>query len=193
MRRQELHCWNCGEDGHGMYFCPQPRRYAGNNQGRGPARQVTPPRDRPQAPAPPPPPIVPQQVLRRPPQPVAEVPPLPEEAGERAVNVIQLESKGKEKVAEPEIVAVKRTAAKKARYSEEARGPPSSMDIEEEGTSKSAKRKKRTSSRRKITIKDFQLGMKEEPYDLVKDVSSQGPNLSWPQFLHLSPKMRWQW
>ena len=131
-----------------------------------------------------------QQVLRRPPQLVAEVPPLPEEAHERAVNVIQLESKGKEKVVEPEIVAVKRTAAKKARFSEEASGPPSSMDTEEEGTSKSAKRKKRTSPRRKITIKDFQLGMKEEPYDLVKDVSSQGPKLSWPQFLHLSPKMR---
>ena len=67
------------------------------------------------------------------------------------------------------------------------------MDTEEEGTSKSAKRKKRTSSRRKISIKDFQLGSKEEPYDLVKDVSSQGPKLSWPQFLHLSPKMRRQW
>ena len=23
-RRQELHCWNCGENGHGMYFCPHP-------------------------------------------------------------------------------------------------------------------------------------------------------------------------
>ena len=45
-RRQEHTCWNCGEDRHGMYFCPQPRRYAGNNQGRGPARQVTPPWDR---------------------------------------------------------------------------------------------------------------------------------------------------
>ena len=109
---------------------------------------------------------------------MAEVPPLPEEADERAVNVIQLESKGKEKVVEAESVAVKRTAAKRARFSEEASGPPSSMDTEEEGTSKSAKRKKRTNSRRKITIRDFQLGMKEEPYDLVKDVSSQGPNLS---------------
>ena len=54
------------------------------------------------------------QVLRRPPQPVAEIPPLPEETDERAANVIQLESKGKEKVMEPEIIAVKRTAAKKA-------------------------------------------------------------------------------
>ena len=88
---------------------------------------------------------------------------MPEEAGERAVNVIQLESKGKEKVAEPEIMPVKRTAAKKARVSEDASGPPASMDTEEEGTSKGAKRKKRTSSRRKITIKDFPLGWKEEP------------------------------
>ena len=67
------------------------------------------------------------------------------------------------------------------------------MDIEEEGTSKGAKRKKRTSSQRKITIKDFPLGSREDPYDLVKDVSSQGPKLSWPQLLHLSPKMRQQW
>ena len=86
--------------------------------------------------------------------------------------MIQLESKGKEKVMEPNIIAVKRAAAKKARFSEEVTGPPSSMDTEEEGTSKSAKRKKRTSSQRKITIKDFQLGLKEEPYYLVKDVNS---------------------
>ena len=74
---------------------------------------------------------------------------MPEEASERAVNVIQLESKGKEKVTEPEIIAVKRTAAKKSQFSEEASGPPSSMDTKEEGTSKGAeraKRKKRTSS-----------------------------------------------
>ena len=101
--------------------------------------------------------------------------------------MIQLESKGKEKVMDPEIIAVKKVAVKKAQFSEEVTGPPSSMDTKEEGTSKSAKRKKRTISQRKITIKDFQLGLKEEPYDLVKDVSSQGPKLSWPQFLHLSP------
>ena len=110
---------------------------------------MTLPRDRPQAPAPPPPPIVQPQVLRPPPQLVAP------ETNERAVNVIQLESKGKEKVMEPEIIGVKRTTAKKARFSEEVIGPPSSMDTKEEGTSKGAKRKKRTSSQRKITIKDF--------------------------------------
>ena len=49
-RRQDYFCYNCGEVGHGMYFCPHPRRHPGNGQGRGPRRQVTPPRDRPQAP-----------------------------------------------------------------------------------------------------------------------------------------------
>ena len=91
---------------------------------------------------------------------------------------------------EPEIMPVKRMAAKKAQVSKDVIGPPASMDTEEEGTSKGAKRKKRASSRRKITIKDFPLGSKEDPYDLVEDVSSQGPKLTWPQLLHLSPKMR---
>ena len=80
---------------------------------------------------------------------------MPEEADERAVNVIQLESKGKEKVTEPKIIAVNKAAAKKARFSEEASGAHSSMDTDEEGTSKGAKTKKGTSSQRKITIKDF--------------------------------------
>ena len=80
---------------------------------------------------------------------------MPKEAGERAINVIQLETKGKEKMMEQEVMPIKRTAAKKTRLSEAASGPPSSMDTEEEGTSKGAKRKKRTSSRRKITIKNF--------------------------------------
>ena len=79
---------------------------------------------------------------------------------------------------------------KKARVSNKVIGSPESMETEEEGTSKGKKRKKRASTQRKITIKDFPLGSKEEPYDLVKDVNSQGPRLTWPQLLHLSPKMR---
>ena len=66
------------------------------------------------------------------------------------------------------------------------------METKDEGTSKK-KRKKRASTQRKITIKYFLLGSKEDPYDLVKDVSSQGPKLTWPQLLHLSPKMRQHW
>ena len=54
-------------------------------------------------------------------------------------------------------------AAKKARVSEDVTGPLASMDTKEEGTSKGAKRKKRASSQRKITIKDFPLSSKEDP------------------------------
>ncbi|MCO5607231.1 hypothetical protein L7F22_061424 [Adiantum nelumboides] len=81
-QRRDYFCYNCGEEGHGMYFCPHPRNF--NAQaGRG-RQQVTPPRARP------PPQIQPQilqnpqmvaqpQVLQHPgaPQPVAEIPPLP--------------------------------------------------------------------------------------------------------------------
>ena len=90
---------------------------------------------------------------------------------------------------EPDVMPIK-----KARVSEEVTGPPASVMMEEEGTSKDAKkRKKRSSRRRKITIKDFPLGEREEPYNMIEDMSSQGPKLTWPQLLHLSPKMRWQW
>ncbi|MCO5608805.1 hypothetical protein L7F22_063022 [Adiantum nelumboides] len=90
-QRRDYFCYNCGEEGHGMYFCPHPRNF--NAQaGRG-RQQVTPPRARP------PPQIQPQilqnpqmvaqpQVLQRSeaPQPVAEIPPLPNnnEAATRA-------------------------------------------------------------------------------------------------------------
>ena len=105
-------------------------------------------------------------------------------AKERAVNVIQLEVKGKEKMKKPEVMPIK-----KARVSEEVTGPLASVMMEEEGTSKDAKkRKKRSSTRRKITIKDFPLGEREEPYNMIEDVCSQGPKLTWPQLLHLSPK-----
>ena len=112
-----------------------------------------------------------------------------EEAGERAIDVIHLEAKVKEKMKEPRVVPIERSKMKKAQVSEEVTRPLASMEIEEEGTSKK-KRKKRASTQRKITIKDFFLGSKEEPYDLIEDICSQGPKLTWPQLLHLSPKMR---
>ncbi|MCO5578754.1 hypothetical protein L7F22_032599 [Adiantum nelumboides] len=81
-QRRDYFCYNCGEEGHGMYFCPHPRNFNAH-AGRG-RQQVTPPRARP------PPQIQPQilqnpqmvaqpQVLQRSvsPQPVAEIPPLP--------------------------------------------------------------------------------------------------------------------
>ena len=131
--------------------------YFGNGQGRGPRRQLIPPRDRPQAPAQPQSqPIKQPQVMRHAPQAAVAIPPLPEEADERAVNVIQLESKGKEKIKELEVIPVKKTRVKKALVSKEVTGPPASMETDEEGTLE-RKRKKRSSTRRKITIKDFPL------------------------------------
>ncbi|MCO5567935.1 hypothetical protein L7F22_021631 [Adiantum nelumboides] len=81
-QRRDYFCYNCGEEGHGMYFCPHPKNF--NAQaGRG-RQQVTPPRARP-------PPQIQPQILQNPqmvaqpqvlqcsvsPQPVAEIPPLP--------------------------------------------------------------------------------------------------------------------
>ncbi|MCO5596491.1 hypothetical protein L7F22_050554 [Adiantum nelumboides] len=88
----EYVCYNCGEVGNGMYFCPHPRCYQGNgNHRRAPRQQVTPPRARPpngQQNAPVAPPI---QILRPPPPPPqtpAEIPPLPSGGEDRAVSVI---------------------------------------------------------------------------------------------------------
>ena len=59
---------------------------------------------------------------------------------------------------------------------------------EEVGTNK---RKK--GSTRWINIDDFLLGRGSNVYDLVVDESAQGPSITWPQLLHLLPKLRPQW
>ena len=122
---------------------------------------MTPPRDRTQALVQPQlAPVEQPQILRRPPHATAAIPPLPEEASERAVNVIHLEAKGKEKVKEPKVMPFERSKIKKSGVSEEVTGPSTSMETKEEGTSKK-KRKKRASTQRKITIKDFFLCSKK--------------------------------
>ncbi|MCO5584607.1 hypothetical protein L7F22_038538 [Adiantum nelumboides] len=101
---QEYHCYNCSENGHGMYYCPYPRRI-GNF--RGPRNQVSPPRERQQQQPPfpiqqaPPvqilrPPVQPQpqQPPPSPPPPIAPIPPLPIPEN-RVVNVISLDDKVK--------------------------------------------------------------------------------------------------
>ena len=104
-----------------MSYCPYPRNYEAIQTRRG--QQLTPPRARP---PPPPlqgpilqqPPMVQPQIIRPPmaPQPVMEIPPLPSNnGGERAVNIIRLEDKGKEKMKEPVVMQIK-----KARFSGEA-------------------------------------------------------------------------
>ena len=110
--------------------------------------------------------------MRHPPQAIAEIPPLLEELNERAVNVIQLESNGKEKLEKLELMPIKRVQVRKNSIE-----PPASMEMGE-GTTSGKKRKKRSSTQWKITIKDFPLGVAEEPYDVVEDVTSQGPKLT---------------
>ncbi|MCO5561924.1 hypothetical protein L7F22_015550 [Adiantum nelumboides] len=93
--RREYQCHNYGEDEHGMYFCPYPRGY-GNALPRGPQQQVSPLRMRR-----PPMPMCEQQqqpqqhqtiqILRQStyapvPQPATEVPPLPHDGVEQAMN-----------------------------------------------------------------------------------------------------------
>ena len=84
---REFLCYNCGETRHGMYCCPHPRRNPVDAYPpRRPRQQVSPPRDRP----PPAPPLQPIQILRphAPPQPQAQIPPLPAIQEDRAVNVL---------------------------------------------------------------------------------------------------------
>ncbi|MCO5551814.1 hypothetical protein L7F22_005317 [Adiantum nelumboides] len=171
-----------------MYFCPYPREY-GNAPPRGPQQQISPPRMRP-------PPMSmcdqqqqqPIQILRQStyapvPQPTTEVPSLPRDGVERAMNVISCEDKGEEKIMEAEAMPGKQaTVAKESRQ----------MTTNDGADKKEKERKKKASmSRRKIGIIKFQV--KSKPHDLIEEVQRQEPKLTWPQLLHLSPRMRRQW
>ncbi|MCO5611422.1 hypothetical protein L7F22_065675 [Adiantum nelumboides] len=205
---QEYHCYNCDENGHGMYYCPHQRRIANY---RGPRNQVSPPRETQQRQPPFPiqqePPV---QILRSPvqpqpqqspppPPPIAPIPhlPIPEN---RVVNVISLDAKvkieeeekgkslpkekGKAKVEEVNAMPIKRARQKEAAMSETG---------ERRKSKEKSNSKKKSKPRRKLTIKDFALGESSQPYNLVDDVSVQGPKIAWPQLLHLAQKVRRQW
>ncbi|MCO5566946.1 hypothetical protein L7F22_020629 [Adiantum nelumboides] len=190
--RREYQCHNYGEDEHCMYFCPYPRGY-GNAPPRGSQQQFSPPRMRP-----PPMPICEQQqqpqqhqtiqISRQStyapvPQSSAEVPSLPHDGVERAMNVIGCEDKGEEKIMEAEA-----TPSKEATVAEE----PCQMTTNDGANKKEKKRKKKVSmTRRKIGIINFPV--KSKPQDLIEEVQRQEPKLTWPQLLHLSPRMRRQW
>ncbi|MCO5601685.1 hypothetical protein L7F22_055808 [Adiantum nelumboides] len=166
---QEYHCYNCGENGHGMYYCPT----------QGGLQQQPPP----------------------PPSPIAPIPPLPIPEN-RVVNVISLDAKvkakeeergkslpkdkGKAKEEDVDVMPIKRARQEEVAMSETGERRKS----KENGENSS---KKKSKPRRKITIKDFALGESSQPYNLVDDVSVQGPKITWPQLLHLAPKVRRQW
>ena len=118
------------------------------------------------------------------PHPTSNVPPLRGTLEEGSVSVISLDKKGKGVEKDSEVMQVK-----KARINEDS--TPMANDDEAEGSRRQRKRKKRASQpQRKIEIKDFPLGVVATPYDLIEDVSTQCPRITWPQLLNLSPKMR---
>ncbi|MCO5569527.1 hypothetical protein L7F22_023241 [Adiantum nelumboides] len=94
--------------------------------------------------------------------------------------------KGKAKVEDVDAMPIKRARQEEAAMSETGERRKS----KENGESSS---KKKSKPRRKLTIKDFALGESSQPYNLVDDISVQGPKITWPQLLHLAPKVRRQW
>ncbi|MCO5613483.1 hypothetical protein L7F22_067760 [Adiantum nelumboides] len=207
---QEYHCYNCGENGHGMYYCPHPRRI-GNF--RGPRDQVSPPRERQQQQPPFPiqqaPPVqIPRSPMQpqsqqspSPPPPIVPIPPLPIQEN-RVVNVISLDvkvkskkedrgkslpkDKGKARVEDVDVLSIKRSRKEEVAISERRERRKS----KENGDSSS---KKKSKPKRKITTKDLALGESYQPYNLVDDALIHGPKITWPQLLHLASKVRRQW
>ncbi|MCO5570280.1 hypothetical protein L7F22_023998 [Adiantum nelumboides] len=141
---------------------------------------------------------VPQQpptILRRPPpppQPMATVPPVPDQPEERGVNIIKLEEPKELNV----MPAIKRTRAQERdeeMKSDTSDEPKKGKKKVKEDEAESSKKKKSRRSRRVIGIDDFPLGKNLEPYDMVEDLKSQRPNITWPQLMHLSSSIRRQW
>ncbi|MCO5563279.1 hypothetical protein L7F22_016917 [Adiantum nelumboides] len=167
---QEYHCYNCGENGHGMYYCPHPRRI-GNF--RGPRNQVSLPRERQQQQPPfptqqaPPvqilrPPVQPHPQQPSPPPPIAPSPPLPIPEN-RAINVISLDAKvkveeeekgkslpkdkGKAKVEDVDAMPIKRARQEEVAMSETGERRKSKENGESSSKKKSKPRRGRSRSK----------------------------------------------
>ncbi|MCO5563370.1 hypothetical protein L7F22_017011 [Adiantum nelumboides] len=137
----------------------------------------------------------PPTILRRPPpppQPMAAVPPVPEQSEERGVNIIKLEEPEELNVMSviKRIRAQERDEEMKSDTSDE---PKKGKKKVKEDEAESSNMKKSRRPRRVIGIDDFPLGKNLEPYDMVEDLKSQRPNTSWPQLMHLSSSIRRQW
>ncbi|MCO5575721.1 hypothetical protein L7F22_029524 [Adiantum nelumboides] len=172
---------------------PLPRKTRagyGNALPRGPQQQVSPLRMRP-----PPMPMCEQQQQQQPiqilkqsryapmPQPTVDVPPRPHDGVERSMNAISYEDKGEEK-----IMVAEAMPGKQATVAVE----PRQMTTNDGANKKEKKRNKKASmTKRKIGTINFLL--KSKPQDLIEEVQRQEPKLTWPQLLHLSPRMRRQW
>ncbi|KAH7289122.1 hypothetical protein KP509_31G059100, partial [Ceratopteris richardii] len=165
---QEFICYNCNERGHSMYNCPHPRR---NPSDVYPVRRL------------------PQYAQEQQQQPQANIPPVPMAQGDqRQVNVLELT----EEQETMDTIPIKRTRVQDRDRSQDE---DSSMSTQTKkgrvAEGEASKRKRRP--RRKITMEDFPLGKGIEPYDLIEDISTQKPNITWPQLLQLSSKTRREW
>ncbi|MCO5555565.1 hypothetical protein L7F22_009110 [Adiantum nelumboides] len=123
---------------------------------------------------------------------MAAVSPVPEQPEERGVNIIKIE--------EPEelnvMPAIKKTRAQERdeeMKSDTSDEPKKGKKKVKEDEAESSKKKKSRQPRRVIGIDDFLLGKNLEPYDMVEDLKSQRPNITWPQLMHLSSSIRRQW
>ncbi|MCO5568794.1 hypothetical protein L7F22_022494 [Adiantum nelumboides] len=141
---------------------------------------------------------VPQQpptILRRPPPPprsMAAAPPVPEQPEERGVNIIKLEEPGELNI----MPVIKRTRVQERdeeMKSDTSEEPKKGKKKAKEDEAESSKKKKSRQPRWVIGIDDFLLGKNLEPYDMVEDLKSQRPNITWPQLMHLSSSIRRQW
>ncbi|MCO5547411.1 hypothetical protein L7F22_000860 [Adiantum nelumboides] len=123
---------------------------------------------------------------------MAAVPPVPEQPEERGVNIIKLEEPEELNVMPP----IKRTRAQERdeeMKSDTSDEPKKGKKKVKEDEAESSKKKKSRRPRRVIGIDDFPLGKYLEPYDMVEDLKSQRPNITWPQLMHLSSSIRRQW
>ncbi|KAH7433903.1 hypothetical protein KP509_07G091700, partial [Ceratopteris richardii] len=164
---QEFIWYNCNEHDHGMYNCPHPRRNLGDMY---PVRR-------------------PPQYAQEQQQPQANIPPVPMAQGDqRQVNVLELT----EEQETLDTMPIKRTRVKdrdRSQDEDSSMGTQTKKGRVAEG--EASKRKRRP--RRKIMMEDFPLGKGIELYDLIEDISTQKPNITWPQLLQLSSKTRREW
>ncbi|MCO5610888.1 hypothetical protein L7F22_065130 [Adiantum nelumboides] len=82
---------------------------------------------------------------------------------------------------------------KKGMKSDTSDEPKKGKKKVKEDEAESSKKKKSRRPRRVIGIDDFPLGKNLEPYEMVEDLKSQRPNITWPQLMHLSSSIRCQW
>ena len=94
-----------------------------------------------------------------------------------------------------DVVPIKRTRAthKGKEVEGESSNPQIKKKAKESMEYKMENPSKRHRSRRKINMEDMPMGKGVEPFDLKQELITNGPRITWPQLLQLSPKIRKEW